>query len=63
MKAMVEVRIRVGTRTRRATPSQKREKRMAVPRAKRIVEATKVVNRRSGVKENRRCVKTKDCGC
>lgn len=54
--------MRAGARTRKATPSQKRENRRAVPRAKRRVEAMKTVKIRSGVKEKRRCVKTKDCG-
>lgn len=52
---------RAGTRTKRATPSQNNEKSRAVPRAKRTVEAMKTVKIRSGVKEKRRCVKTKDC--
>lgn len=56
----MEVRRRVGARTRRARPSQKSEKTKAAPRARRTVETVNVRKMMRGVREKRRWVKMKD---
>lgn len=56
---MAEVSIRAGTRTRRATPSQKSVKTRAVPRARVAVERMKMEKMRRGVQEKKRWVKMK----
>lgn len=52
---------RVGTSTSSAAPIQKREKRRAVPKDKRIVAIEKEAKRAMGVKERRNWMKRKDC--
>jgi hypothetical protein len=58
--AMDDVTRMVGTRNSSATPIQKREKRMAAPRAKPTVERAKTTNVRIGRNEKRSCATRKD---
>jgi hypothetical protein len=59
--AMDEVTSSAGTRTRRATPIQKRAKTIAAPRANMMVDRENVRKIRRGRKERRSCDTTKDC--
>jgi hypothetical protein len=52
---------RVGRSTSSAAPIQKREKRRAVTKDKRIVAIEKEANRAMGVKERMNWMKRKDC--
>jgi hypothetical protein len=49
-----------GTRTRKATPIQKREKRRAAPRAKATVDREKTAKVRKGRKQKTSCATRKD---
>ncbi len=51
----------VGTRTKRAMPIQKMEKRRAVVKERASVPSAKARNRATGVKERRVCIRTKVC--
>jgi hypothetical protein len=49
-----------GTRTKRARPNQKREKRRATPKAKTSVEKTKAEKMRMGVEQKTTCATRAD---